>query len=134
MFVVAMTIAVLASVGIYALAAAANEVRTSGNERQNTQTHYLAELRRRWARRTRSSRPGAVLHGAHDSPTTRTRCPGSLPGRADDTRSSVDPRLPAHGLAGARPRAGLARRSPTPTPAPSLTRRVRPRAASAPRR
>lgn len=43
MFIVAMTMAVLASVGIYALAAAANEVRTSGNERQSTQTHYLAE-------------------------------------------------------------------------------------------
>ena len=43
MFIVAMTLAVLASVGVYALAAAANEVRTSGNERQNTQTHYLAE-------------------------------------------------------------------------------------------
>ena len=43
MFIVAMTLAVLASVGIYALAAAATEVRMSGNERQNTQTHYLAE-------------------------------------------------------------------------------------------
>jgi hypothetical protein len=43
MFIVAMTTAVLASVGIYALAAASNEVRTSGNERQNTQTHYLSE-------------------------------------------------------------------------------------------
>jgi hypothetical protein len=43
MFIVAMTIAVLASVGIYALAAASNELRTSGNERQSTQTHYLAE-------------------------------------------------------------------------------------------
>jgi hypothetical protein len=43
MFLVAMTIAVLASVGIYALSAASLEVRTSGNERQNTQTHYLAE-------------------------------------------------------------------------------------------
>ena len=42
-FVVAMTLAVLASVGVYALAAAATEVRTSGNERQNTQTHYLAQ-------------------------------------------------------------------------------------------
>jgi hypothetical protein len=30
-------------VGVYALAAAANEVMTSGNERQNTQTHYLAD-------------------------------------------------------------------------------------------
>jgi hypothetical protein len=43
MFIVAMTIAVLASVGIYALAAASTELRTAGNERQNTQTHYLAE-------------------------------------------------------------------------------------------
>jgi hypothetical protein len=43
MFIVAMTLAVLGSVGVYALAAASNEVRTSGNERQNTQTHYLAE-------------------------------------------------------------------------------------------
>ena len=43
MFIVSMTIAVLASVGMYALAAAQNEVRTSGNERQNTQTHYLSE-------------------------------------------------------------------------------------------
>jgi hypothetical protein len=43
MFVVAMTLAVLGSVGMYALVAAANEVHTSGNERQNTQTHYLAE-------------------------------------------------------------------------------------------
>jgi hypothetical protein len=43
MFVVAMTISVLVSVGVYALAAAANETRTAGNERQSTQTHYLAD-------------------------------------------------------------------------------------------
>ena len=43
MFIVAMTLAVLASVGVYALAAAATEVKTSGNERQNTQTHYLSQ-------------------------------------------------------------------------------------------
>jgi hypothetical protein len=43
MFIVAMTTTVLASVGMYALIAASNEVRTSGNERQNTQTHYLSE-------------------------------------------------------------------------------------------
>jgi hypothetical protein len=43
MFIVAMTLTVLASVGVYALAAASNEIRTSGNERQNTQTHYLAQ-------------------------------------------------------------------------------------------
>ena len=42
-FIVAMTIAVLAAMGMYALRAASMEVRTSGYERQNTQTHYLAE-------------------------------------------------------------------------------------------
>jgi Tfp pilus assembly protein PilX len=43
LFVVSMTLAVLASVGLFALAAASTEVRTSGNERQATQTHYLAD-------------------------------------------------------------------------------------------
>lgn len=43
MFIVAMVLAVLASVGIYALAAASNEIRTSGNERQSAQSHYLAQ-------------------------------------------------------------------------------------------
>lgn len=43
MFIVAMALAVLASVGIYALAAASNELRTSGNERQSTQSHYLSQ-------------------------------------------------------------------------------------------
>ena len=43
MFIITMMLSVLASVGIYALAAASSEVRASGNERQNTQTHYLAE-------------------------------------------------------------------------------------------
>ena len=43
MFIVAMTTAVLASVGVFALAAAATEVKTSGNERQATQTHFLSD-------------------------------------------------------------------------------------------
>jgi hypothetical protein len=43
MFIVAMMITVLATVGLFALAAASTEVKTAGNERQNTQTHYLAE-------------------------------------------------------------------------------------------
>ncbi len=43
MFIVAMTLAVLASVGVFALAAASTEVKMSGNERQSTQSHYLAE-------------------------------------------------------------------------------------------
>jgi hypothetical protein len=78
LFVVSMTIAVLASVGIYALAAAANEVKTSGYERQSVQTHYLSTY--------------GVLGAAHEIVSTRAQfymglmlstpdvCPGSLPG------------------------------------------------------
>lgn len=43
LFIVAMTLAVLASLGLYALATAQNEMKTSGFERQNAQTHYLSE-------------------------------------------------------------------------------------------
>jgi len=43
MFVVAMTITVLAALGAWALQSAAMEVRMAGYERQNTQTHYLSE-------------------------------------------------------------------------------------------
>jgi hypothetical protein len=43
MFLVTMTLSVLASVGLYALAAATSEVTASGSARQATQTHYLAE-------------------------------------------------------------------------------------------
>jgi hypothetical protein len=77
LFVVSMTMAVLASVGIYALAAASSEVRTSGFERQNTQTHYLASY--------------GILGTAHEIMATKAQfymglmmstpdtCPGSLP-------------------------------------------------------
>lgn len=43
MFIVSMMVTVLASVGMFALAASATEVKTAGNERQSAQTHYLAE-------------------------------------------------------------------------------------------
>jgi hypothetical protein len=43
-FIVAMTLAVLASLGVYALRSAATEIRASGNTRQAMQTHYVAEL------------------------------------------------------------------------------------------
>lgn len=57
MFIVAMTLAVLATLGLYALASASNEMKTSGFERQNAQTHYLSEY--------------GVLGGADDmNPTT----------------------------------------------------------------
>ncbi len=43
MFIVAMTLAVLASVGMYALVASSVEIKTSGYGKQAAQTHYLAE-------------------------------------------------------------------------------------------
>lgn len=43
MFIVSMMVTVLAAVGMFALAAAATEVRAAGNERQNAQTHFLSE-------------------------------------------------------------------------------------------
>jgi hypothetical protein len=42
-FIVAMTLAVLGALGAYALQSASMEIKTAGFERQNTQTHYLAE-------------------------------------------------------------------------------------------
>lgn len=42
-FIVAMTLAVLAAMGVYALRSASLEVRTSGYGRQAAQAHYLSE-------------------------------------------------------------------------------------------
>ncbi|HLK40897.1 MAG TPA: hypothetical protein VKU41_29290 [Polyangiaceae bacterium] len=62
MFVVSMTLAVLASVGLFALAAASTEVKTSGAERQATQTHYLADYGTTGvARETSTGRIGAYV-------------------------------------------------------------------------
>lgn len=43
LFVVAMTIALLGALGVYALGAATSEIRTSGYARQAAQTHYVSE-------------------------------------------------------------------------------------------
>jgi hypothetical protein len=43
LFIVAMTLAVLASLGLYALQSASTEVKTSGYTRQSAQSHYLSE-------------------------------------------------------------------------------------------
>ena len=43
LFIVAMTLAVLAAMGVYALRSASLEVRTSGYGRQAAQAHYLSE-------------------------------------------------------------------------------------------
>ncbi len=80
MFIVAMTLAVLASVGIYALAAASNEVRTSGNERQSSQTHYLAQYGILAASQELAATKAQFYLGLMLSPqTTDTSCV-SLPG------------------------------------------------------
>ena len=42
-FIVSMTIAVLASLGLFALVSASTEIKSAGYERQALQTHYLAE-------------------------------------------------------------------------------------------
>jgi Tfp pilus assembly protein PilX len=43
-FIVAMTLALLASLGAYALTNTTSEIRTSGYQRQATQAHYMADL------------------------------------------------------------------------------------------
>ncbi len=43
LFIVAMTLAVLAAMGVYAMRSASLEVRTSGYGRQRAQAHYLSE-------------------------------------------------------------------------------------------
>jgi hypothetical protein len=80
MFIVAMTLAVLASVGIYALAAAATEVRTSGNERQNTQTHYLAQYGILGAAREMSGSRALFTVRVMKTSTTQDKLCVSLPG------------------------------------------------------
>jgi hypothetical protein len=42
-FIVAMTLAVLASLGLYALGQTSNDMKTAGYARQSAQTHYLSE-------------------------------------------------------------------------------------------
>jgi hypothetical protein len=42
-FIVAMTLSVLATLGLYALLTSSSEVKTAGNARQNLQSHYLSE-------------------------------------------------------------------------------------------
>lgn len=80
MFIVAMTIAVLAAMGVYALAAAANEVQTSGNERRNTQTHYLASYGILGSAQTLSSTMATLYRQMMKNPATRDNVCLSLAG------------------------------------------------------
>ncbi len=79
MFIVAMTLVVLASVGVYALAAASTEVKMSGNERQNTQTHYLASYGILGTTQAMVDKGGLYVKLMLD-PANTELCPLSLPG------------------------------------------------------
>jgi hypothetical protein len=81
MFIVSMTIAVLASLGVYALAATQNEIRSSGNERQSTQTHYLAEY--------------GVLGTAHEISATKAQFFMGLMLTQPDTPCASLPNVPS---------------------------------------
>ncbi len=88
LFVVSMALTVLASVGIYALAAASNEVRTSGYERQSSQSHYLATY--------------GILGTAHEISSTKAQFYASLMLSNRDTcaaLANVPPNLDASLLA-----------------------------------
>ena len=100
MFVVAMTIAVLGAIGMWAIQSAALEVRMAGFGRQATQTHYLAEY-------------GALAATAFDEIIVRED--KSLRGRAAGVSAAnvvvgaIDPNERTHGRGIARMRdAGIA--------------------------
>ena len=121
MFVVAMTLAVLGSVGVYALAAASNEVRTSGNERQNTQTHYLSEygvigITHEMVASKAQFYLGLMLSNAGHP--VRVACPASRPRRA---RSRARAAASGRSSSGS---PGSPVRSPSPTRATRPTRRA----------
>jgi hypothetical protein len=59
MFIIAITLTLLAAMGVYALNVSATEVKAAGYVRQQTQTHYLAEY--------------GILAGAQDVSANRTQ-------------------------------------------------------------
>jgi hypothetical protein len=74
-FIVAMTLAVLASLGLYALQSASTEVKTSGYTRQNAQSHYLSEYGTLTGVNAMSGTTGQLYLGLMQSPTTwDTQC------------------------------------------------------------
>jgi hypothetical protein len=84
-FIVAMTLAVLASLGLYALAQTSNDMKTAGFARQSAQTHYLSEY--------------GVLGGAQTmTPQTSQLYLGLM--RNDTRRDTGCISLPAAGIAG----------------------------------
>jgi hypothetical protein len=79
-FIVAMTLAVLASLGLYALASTSNEMKTAGFERQNTQSHYLSEYGVLGAANNVNPTTAQLYLGLMMDPTRRDTNCISLPG------------------------------------------------------
>jgi len=89
MFIVAMTLAVLASIGLFALGSATTEIKTSGFERQNAQSHYLAEYGIIGAAQNTNSDTASVYMGMMLNAARRDTNCVSLPGVASTaTRTS----------------------------------------------
>lgn len=79
-FIVAMTLAVLASLGLYALASTSNEMKTAGFERQNTQSHYLSEYGVLGAANNVNPTTAQLYLGLMMDPARRDKSCISLPG------------------------------------------------------
>ncbi|MEO7112907.1 MAG: hypothetical protein ABI183_20865 [Polyangiaceae bacterium] len=79
-FIVAMTLAVLASLGLYALASTSNEMKTAGFERQNTQSHYLSEYGVLGAAENVNPTTAQLYLGLMMDPARRDKSCVSLPG------------------------------------------------------
>ena len=90
-FIVAMTLALMLSMGAYAMQAASTEIRTSGYVRQAAQTHYLTEY--------------GILGTAHEVQASRAELYLRLmtdPVLRDHLPLATDPQNVASGRAGAR--------------------------------
>ncbi len=70
-FIVAMTLAVLASLGLYALQSASVEVKTSGYGRQAAQSHYLSEYGALAGTQAMAGTTGQLYLGMMKNPTQR---------------------------------------------------------------
>jgi hypothetical protein len=81
LFIVAMALAVLASVGVFALAAAASEAKSAGYERTATQSNFLASY--------------GVLGGAHEMVATKASLYLGLMMTNPDTTCLALPNVPA---------------------------------------
>jgi cytosine/uracil/thiamine/allantoin permease len=79
-FIVAMTLAVLASLGLYALQSASMEVKTSGYGRQNAQSHYLSEYGTLTGANAMGGTTGQLYLAMMKNPTQRDTACVSLSG------------------------------------------------------